>query len=533
MFSFLSSLWAIRTTKAILFWLYLWQLKEYHLGRFLAHFQTEKGKGLFLNKNFVFKIILLFLFFRLPLLVFFLLIILYILESVKAIFDVFRGRIKKPVLTKKTLFLILAGLAVEILIILFLSKYYQLILFATLGFLIFDIITPLIVSAIVLFFQPLAVLGRSRIIKKAKEKRAEFKKLLVIGITGSYGKTSTKEFLYTILSEKFGEERILKTKEHQNSEVGISQCILNDLKPEHQIFICEMGAYNRGGIKLLSDIAKPQIGILTGINEQHLATFGSLDNIIKTKYELIESLPRLGFAVFNGDNEYCRELHKKAPVSKRICYTTFSASAHEVVGGDFWTSKIEADKESVYFKVFSRWGEIGEFKVRVPGQHYAQNILMAAVVAKEVLGMTLDEIMKVAQKIKPEQGGMKLIKTKDGLNIIDSTYSANPDGVISHLEYLKLWSGRKVIIMPCLIELGQASGEIHRKIGEEIAGVCDLAIITTKDRFREIQEKAGEKAVFLENPKKIFEKIKKFCSPGDIVLLESRVPSQLIEKLTI
>ena len=90
----------------------------------------------------------------------------------------------------------------------------------------------------------------------------------------------------------------MKTKEHQNSEVGISQCILNDLEPKHQIFICEMGAYNRGGIKLLASIAKPKIGILTGINEQHLATFGSLENIIKTKYEVIESLPSDGLAIF-------------------------------------------------------------------------------------------------------------------------------------------------------------------------------------------------------------------------------------------
>ena len=146
--------------------------------------------------------------------------------------------------------------------------------------------TIILIPLLILSFQIPSALWRKNLINKAKQKRLKFKNLLVIGITGSYGKTSTKEFLATILSEKY---KVLKTKEHQNSEVGVSQCILNDLKPEHEIFVCEMAAYNRGGIKLLCDIVKPKIGILTGINEQHMATFGSQENIIKTKYELIES----------------------------------------------------------------------------------------------------------------------------------------------------------------------------------------------------------------------------------------------------
>jgi len=562
MFYILSFLWFIQTLKSILFWLYLWQLKEYHIGRFVDHFRTEKGKRLIFNKLLIFKILLVFIFlsgfflfgfeilpppifssktslyffeflFTIP----FLVIILYIFEAVRALFIFFQKKLKKPIITKKIIFLISTVLILEILFIFILSLYSRdewgniNLGLATLSLLLFDILTPALISGIVLVFQPLAVLARNQIIKKAKEKRAKFKNLIVIGITGSYGKTSTKEFLATILSEKF---KVLKTKEHQNSEVGISQCILNDLKEEHEVFVVEMGAYNRGGIKLLCDITKPQIGILTGINEQHMAIFGSQDNIVKTKYELIESLPEMGFTVFNGDNIYCRELYKMAPVSKRICYTTFSALADEVVQGDFWASDIKLDKESLYFKVFSRWGERGvEFKLNLLGEHYAQNILMAAIVAKEVLGMTLEEIAKVSQKIKSEQGGMRLIKTKDGLNIIDATYSASPDGVISHLEYLKVWPGKKVIIMPCLIELGQVSKEVHKRIGQKIGEVCYLAIITTKERFRDIGEGAvekgmpGENILYTENSKEIFKKIKNFSQPDDIILLEGRVPSEL------
>lgn len=555
----LSILWFIRETKSILFWFYLWQLKEYHIGRFIDHFRTEKGKRLLFNKLIFLKILLIFSFFLLAtsyitflfsylsikekissvefgILSLSFLGLLYFLESAQVFKNFFLKELKMPVLTKKTILLIFTALLVEVLILSFLLLNVKNPFWFTFCLLVFDILTPLIASGIVLFFQPLAVLGRNQIIKKAKKKRAQFKKLLVIGITGSYGKTSTKEFLAEILSERF---KVLKTKGHQNSEIGISQCILNDLKEEHEVFVVEMGAYNKGGIKLLCDIVKPQVGIITGINEQHLATFGTMENLLSAEggEELINSLPEMGFVVFNGDNSYCRQLYKKARVSKRICYTTFSAPAHEVVLGDFWTSNIKLEKESIYFKVFSRYGEIVEFKLNLLGEHYAQNILMAAIIAKEVLGMPLEEIAKISQRIKPEQGGMRLIKRKDGLNIIDTTYSANPDGVIAHLEYLKIWERKKVIVMPCLIELGKASKEVHRRIGKKIGEVCDLAIITTKERFKEIKEEAirsgmkAENVLFLENPKKIFEKIKSFSSEGDVILLEGRVPSELITRL--
>ena len=479
---FLSTLWFFRTTKVILFYLYLWQLKEYHTGRFLDHFRTEKGKQLLFNKLNILKIILFFSFFAVPLLLFFVAAILYIFESLKVLIDLLRKRFKKPILTKKTVCLILAGVLVEIL---FIVIFFHIdIVSFVFWLLLFDILTPIITSAIVLLFQPLTVLARSQIIKKAKAKRAKFKDLLVIGITGSYGKTSTKEFLAIILSEKY---KVLKTKEHQNSEVGISQCILNDLKEDHEIFVCEMGAYNRGGIKLLCDIAKPQIGILTGINEQHMATFGSLENIIKGKYELIESLPKDGTAFFNAQNKYCLQLYEKTKI-KKILY-----------------------------------GQAVTF----PGE---ENILGAIAVAKE-LGMTEEEISKGCEKVENKMPGIQTKQGINGLNIIDATYSANPDSVISHLEWLKSQPGKKIIVMPCLIELGSASSGIHRKFGKKIAEVCNLAIITTKDRFKEIKGEAGEKVIFMENPKEILEKIKNFCQAEDYVLLESRVPNKLVKDL--
>ncbi len=485
----LSFLWFIRTTKVILFYLYLWQLKEYRILRFLDHFRTEKGKNLLFSKLIFLKFILVLAFFVCPLYFLLFLIILYFSECAKVLIDFFKKTLKKPILTKKAVFLISAALILEISVLLILFLGVKEIIWGAFWLLVFDILTPVIISLIVFIFQPLTVLWRNQIIKKAKKKRAEAKDLLVIGITGSYGKTSTKEFLYTILTEKFN---VLKTKEHQNTEMGVSQCVLNDLKPEHQIFIVEMGAYCRGEIKLLCDITKPKIGILTGINEQHLATFGSLENIIKTKYELIESLPEDGVAFFNAKNKYCVELYQRTKIKKFL------------------------------------YGE----NVELAG---LENIEGVKMVARE-LGMTNEEISGALDRIENKFAGIQIKQGISGLKIIDATYSANPDSVIAHLDYIKTLrqaQGKLVIVMPCLIELGSSSKEVHRRIGQKIGEVCDLAIITTKERFKEIKEGAGEKAIFSENPKKIFEKIKSIAREDNVVLLESRVPGKLIKQLTI
>jgi len=515
---FLLTFWFFRQIKSILFWLYLWQLKEYHIGRFVDHFRTEKGKRIFLNKVFLLKIVLLLLFVFISPLLFWPILFLYFLEFLKFLYDLSKKQILKPIFTPKIIFL-------SSLCFLF-TFFYSLAFFKSekslvLWLLIFDIFSPAIFSGIVLIFQPLAFLLRSFVIQKAKKKREKFRDLLVIGICGSYGKTSTKEFLATILEEKFP-GRVLKTKEHQNSEVGISKCILEDLKENHKIFVVEMGAYNRGGIKLLCNIAKPKIGIITGVNEQHLATFGSMENLISAEggKELIESLPEDGLVIFNGENEILRKIYQETKIKKKIV----GISKKEF---DLWGGNIKVKKEVLFFQVFTKDGEMEDFNLNLIGAQNIQNLLLAICCAKE-LGMSLKEISRAAKRIRQDQSGVRLIKTKDGLNVVDATYSANPDSVISHLEYLKIWPGKRAIVMPCLIELGPASREIHKKIGKKIAEVCDLAIIVTKDRFKEIKEGAKEKAIFLENAREIYERIKQFNGENDIILLEGRLPKEFL-----
>ncbi|HNY35660.1 MAG TPA: UDP-N-acetylmuramoyl-tripeptide--D-alanyl-D-alanine ligase [Candidatus Pacearchaeota archaeon] len=546
--------WFFKEVKSFLFWSYLWQLKNYHIGRFLAHFDTYAGKKIIRNwglffKCFVFLAILfvmssatylypdfineslskitLFVMAYIPVV-----FLLYIIEGFLSIIGLLRRRIKVPEMTSKMSLLlpiifIPLGIITVVLGVIFYQNYmnptewmvFDLIYFA-LTILAFDILTPLIVSLTVLFLQPATVFMRNRIIKKATKKREALENLLVIGITGSYGKSSTKEFLKEILSVDF---KIVSTEKNENSEIGISQCILNHVNDEHEIFICEMGAYNRGGIKLLCNIAKPKIGILTGINNQHLATFGSQKNIVKGKFELIDSLPSEGLAVLNWDNDLIKD-----NFNSTVSSVKYSISEKQ----DVWAEEIKEDKEGISFRVVFKTKESHFFKTNIHGIHNVYNLLAAIAVAKK-LGMDLEVI---ADKVKEIKGGIS-IKRVDNFDVIDATYSSNFDGIISHLEYLKNWNGRKILVMPCLIELGNEGKEAHHKIGRKIGEVCDLAIITSRDYFKDLKKGAiesgmkAEDILFIQNGDKILKKVISIANEGSVVLLESRVPRLLIDKL--
>jgi UDP-N-acetylmuramoyl-tripeptide--D-alanyl-D-alanine ligase len=548
--------WLVAFNKNFLFWVYLWQLKEYHFGRFLDHFHTDKGKKLLFSKlnflklaliifPFTFRLFIADLRFNFFIGYLFAVFFLFLAAGGKTFLDIRRKKIKVPVFTKKIILIVSSGLVLEGLIFVLASRrvlletydfpfyfstlfyFYFLIFFL----LILDFLAPVFSTIVVFLWHPFAVFWRKIIIRKAKKKRSRFPGLKVVGITGSYGKTSTKEFLATILSEKF---KVVKTKAHQNSEIGISQCLLNDLGEKDEVFICEMGAYGKGGIKLLSEIVRPQIGILTGINEQHMATYGSQDNIIQTKFELVQALPEDGLIILNDSDPKIKSEKLKIknynPKLKNIKLYSITAK------GDIWADNIKVEKESVSFRVFSKDGDSMDFRVNLIGGHNVLNILGAAAAAKE-MGMSLKEISRASEKIRPFQAGVELKKSKQGLNILDATYSANPSGLDSHLEYLENWKGKKAVVMPCLIELGPASKKLHRIFGEKIGKTCQKAIIITREHLEDLKQGAArasqdpQKFLFMEDPGIIFEEIKRFSGKEDIILLESRVQKKLIDLL--
>jgi len=252
--------------KSALFWTYVLQLKEYRLDRFLAEYGHAKTLARFWLFSGGRK-------FRFP------------VWTVKALL------IFTLSLISMVLLFPLANMNSDVSDLSFYVSVYFLMPLAVIFFTVLINVPVNIVKNIIFIL--------------AKNKVSKIKNLTVIGITGSYGKSSTKEFLSQILSKKF---RVLKTPGNINTEIGVSQFILKNLKTDVEILIVEMGAYRAGEIRRICGIVRPKIGILTGISQQHLALFGSMESIKNAKYELINSLPKDGLAVFNGENNYCLEL---------------------------------------------------------------------------------------------------------------------------------------------------------------------------------------------------------------------------------
>ncbi len=540
--SLIAFLWFFRTAKVLLFYLYFWQLKEYHIGRFKAHFETKEGKKLIFNKAFYIKAVLILFyflsFFRFLFFIFFILLFfVYLFEFFKLFEGLIKKKLKLPVFTYKASFL---------LFILFLIEFIFLaVVFDKSNFLfyilLFDFFSPIITSLVILSFQPFTVFFRNLIIRRAKKKRLSFKNLKVVGIVGSYGKTSVKEFLSTILSEKYN---VLKTPANINSEIGISNVILKELNFNHDIFVCEMGAYNKGGIKLLSSIAKPQIGIVSGINEQHLSTFKNMESLISAEggKELLNHIPKSGFLAVNASSDLVfknykkykdlNDLEKRKKTKRKKVY--FSSPFKEVIDEskivDIWTENIIENESSLSFDVKFKEGDSFSCRANLLGKHNIENLLLSIFVASK-LGLTIEEIKRGLLKIEEKQGGASFLINKDDLKIIDSSYSINPNGAIALLNYLDSFHLKKIVIMPCLIELGSSSRKIHKKIGREIGKICDLAIITTKDYFQEIKSGAGIKKnniLYIKEPNRIVEKIKE---NRGAVLLMGRLNKEIINKL--
>ncbi|HPD45197.1 MAG TPA: Mur ligase family protein, partial [Candidatus Woesebacteria bacterium] len=258
------------------------------------------------------------------------------------------------------------------------------------------------------------------------------KDLTVIGVAGSFGKTSVKEFLYHFLAEQYGQDKVLKTERNTNTQLGVAQTILNDLTSQHLFFICEMGAYRVGEIAQSAELARPSIGILTGINNQHLSLFGSQENIIKAKYELIQSLPPTGYSIFNGDNDYCLDLYRQTSDRKILVSSKGLRLAH------WQAQEVLIGKDSVSFKMANRDQEI-LISAKLVGRQNIVNLLLAGSAAL-VLGLSPNELSQAAKTLPTPSGGPRMVPYRQA-SIINAVYSSNLDGAQVHIEHLELWSG--------------------------------------------------------------------------------------------
>ncbi len=527
---FIVLLFLARSCGAILEMVSAWQVKEYRWDRMREHLFRQGGEALlFPTRNIVLFLLLalnlLFSIFGAPqrweaewfpmgITIFFL------AECLQYAHLALTHHLKRPKPTLKALVIFATSFAPFVMISV-LQIFWNWWEIGALAFLLGTVVLFEfdIVSLSVLIFNPLFALLKRRIFLQAQAKRLARKDLVVVGITGSFGKSSVKEFLSHILSAKFS---VLKTEKNTNTEIGIANTLLNKLQPHHNIFVCEMGAYGPGEIRLCCRIARPSIGIFTGLNEQHQALFGSLDKTFQAKWELLTSLPAKGLAVFNGDSD---ELQKRL----------LPLSLHTALCTSGMTEKVEVSHDRLSFVY-----QGVNFEAPVVGRFQLINLLMAITVA-EHLGMGPEEISAQVRTIQPTAKNLQLIPFSKGF-ILDASYNVNPDGLREACRHLSTFEDHvKVLFFPGILELGPEAESIHENLGRFIGNHVDHAFffdahfseslsrgalqtgLTKKHIVRETDQEEMKKRlqeIFDENLRKKF-----------VILFESRGAERVMDLL--
>lgn len=360
----------------------------------------------------------------------------------------------------------------------------------------------------------------------AKNKLRKMEKMKKVGITGSYGKTSVKFFTDTILSEKYN---TLKTPESYNTPMGVSKVINQDLDDSYDIFISEMGARNIGDIAEMAELIGHSIGVITSVGPAHIDTFKTIENIAKTKYEIIDKLSDDGIAIFNYDNKYVKELADKTS-RKKIVYGLENINEVDIYAKDIKVSEIGSE-----FILGLKSGEEIKCKTNILGKHNIQNILAGASVGI-AMEMSLEEIAKGISKIEAVPHRLQLINPGTGVIIIDDAFNSNPDGAKAALEVLSGFeTGRKIIITPGMVELGEMEKQEHRKFGINIGEVCDFAILIGKKRTIDIKEGIlttdfnGDNLYVVNRLDDAVKLLQGITKPKDVVLFENDLPDNFNE----
>lgn len=394
---------------------------------------------------------------------------------------------KKPlVITKRVKRLIVTTTIIYLIPVLFLGSYIDNTEVSWLILLLLTIMTYL--NSIVIFIANIINFPIERGVyhyykSKAQNKLKSMPNLKIIGITGSYGKTSSKNILSDILNIKYN---ALPTPRNLNTYNGLIMTVNNNLDKFDDIFIAEMGAYVKGEIKGLCDLVHPKYGVLTRIGTAHLETFGSEQNIIDGKFELIESLPDDGFAVLNGDDE--KQVNYKLKNKVRTIW--IGIDNHDV---DVYAADIKCSSKGTNFNVvFKGDKKKYNFQTKLLGNHNVYNIL-AGIAMGDEFGISKEDLQQVVKTVKPLEHRLE-IKKLGNFYQIDDAYNSNPIGAENATIVLGMMPGIKVVVTPGMIELGDKEAEYNKKFGEQIARVADYAVLIGENHTKPIKEgllKAG------------------------------------------
>ena len=306
--------------------------------------------------------------------------------------------------------------------------------------------------------------------------------LKIVGITGSYGKTSVKYFLNQLLSVKYN---VYMTPGNYNTTLGVIRSVREGLRPTHEIFLCEMGARHVGDIAEICQLAHPDLAIITSIGPQHLETFGSVENIVKTKLELADAVKGRGPVFLNFDSA----LIAQHAYNQEI--VTYGQN-----GKDYAVSDVHIGRSGSIFTVTAPDGTAQEYRTRLLGSANVQNIAGAVAVAHS-LGVSLKAMVPAVRQLEGAPHRLELKQAGD-ITIIDDAYNSNPAGAAVALETLGLCRGGRIVITPGLVELGEKELEYNRILGTQAAANCDLLILVGDQPRTEAIEAGAKEAGLAE-----------------------------------
>ncbi len=339
---------------------------------------------------------------------------------------------KKLIFTPKMTLISLLSLGMIIGLSIVISPLFILLLYVSL--------IPIIFMTVAL--TPLDLFLKRMWIQQAKEKLKRYSNIKVIGIAGSYGKTTMKEAVSTILSQKYN---VVKTPENINTPLGIANLILKKVNEKTEVLVVEMGEYVKGDISELCGLVKPQIAVITGINEAHLERMGSIDNTISAIFEIVKDMDKDGLLVLNDDCKLIHDNYKNYISHQQIVLCSSSGDSH------------------------LKSGLLGR---------YAKGVLQASQAVAQKLGLSDVQIEMGASLIKPLPHRLEPIDGARGVLVIDDSYNGNPEGVKEAIYLLSTYiDRRKVYITPGLVETGRQNAIIHREIGKELAQVANVVVL--------------------------------------------------------
>lgn len=345
--------------------------------------------------------------------------------------------------------------------------------------------------------------------------------LKIIGITGSYGKTTTKHYLYRILSEHY---ETLMTPGSFNTPLGVVRTVREQLKPYHQVFIVEMGAKNIGDIKEICDIVHPAAGIITAVGPQHLESFKSIENVQSTKFELADALPHEGLVVVNNDFDKIAD----RPVAN--CRVLRYAVENVSDAVDYAAVDINYSSTGTTFTVKDlRSGRELRLKTPLVGRCNISNV-MAAVIMARGCGVPDDRIAYAVERLEQVEHRLSIKRIPGGLTIIDDAFNSNPVGSAMALEVLSAMPGKRILVTPGMIELGDRQEELNAEFGKRAASAADLVIVVGEYNREAIAAGLAEggmpesKVLLADSFAEAQQLLAHHAAAGDTVLYENDLP---------